>query len=524
MPWLVVEETGQPPRSIEVSTSPFYIGRKVGNDLVLADHSVSREHDRVEQHGELWRLVDLAAVNGTYLNGARLEPNRPEQLEPGDEIRIGGTVIHFFAKRPGTSLIEAPPLPASEVTERVAGPEAAFSRAPDVVRAVDQVALPATAQYFRVLHDLAKHLLAARDLHDIGQAGLDLLFRTLRVERAAIALWDRGPGILAPLVERTRKSEAEIVISRTISEWVLRERVAIVTSDARHDPRFQRGESIHAHQVRSVICAPLWSETGTEGLIYLDNLFDAHAFGEGELELVTAVANQAAIGIRQVRLTEQVREAAIVRVNLSRYHSPPVVDMILRHSHEGRKLGLEVTEDVVTVLFADISGFTALAEQLTASEVAQLLNMFYERMTRVIFKFEGSVNKYIGDAVMATFGAPNRLVNQEELAVRAALAMQADVAEIRKELAPDRGFRVRIGVNTGRVVVGNVGSLERMEFTAVGDAVNVAQRLESICEPDKVYVGVDTYAKTRHLFQYRNLGELVLRGRQRQSRVYEVVP
>ncbi|MGH7264473.1 MAG: adenylate/guanylate cyclase domain-containing protein, partial [Candidatus Rokuibacteriota bacterium] len=288
-------------------------------------------------------------------------------------------------------------------------------------------------------------------------------------------------------------------------------------------PRFQRGESIHAYHVRSAMCVPLWSETDTVGVIYLDNLYDAHAFTEQELELVTAVANQMAIGIRQVRQAEQLRDEAIIRANLSGYHSPDIVDMILRTSREGRSLGIAVAEEVVTVLFCDIVGFTTLSERLGAAEVAELLNAFFEGTTRAIFGFKGSVNKYIGDAIMAIFGAPMPIGNHCEVAVRAALAMQAEVAAVQETLPPDRRFEVRIGVNSGRVVVGNIGSARRMEFTVLGDAVNVAQRLESICAPGKVYVGEETYLKTRDLFRYRDLGEVALKGKQRQIRAYEVL-
>jgi adenylate cyclase len=278
------------------------------------------------------------------------------------------------------------------------------------------------------------------------------------------------------------------------------------------------------YHIRSAMCVPLWSETDTVGVLYLDNLYDAHAFTEEELELVTAVANQMAIGIRQVRQAEQLRDEAIIRANLSGYHSPDVVDMILRTSREGRSVGIAVAEEVVTVLFCDIVGFTTLSERLGAAEVAELLNAFFERTTRAIFGFKGSVNKYIGDAVMAIFGAPMPMGNHCEVAVRAALAMQAEVALVQETLPPDRRFQVRIGVNSGRVVVGNIGSTRRMEFTVLGDAVNVAQRLESICAPGKVYVGEETYLKTRDLFRYRDLGEVALKGKQRQIRAYEVLP
>jgi adenylate cyclase len=144
-------------------------------------------------------------------------------------------------------------------------------------------------------------------------------------------------------------------------------------------------------------------------------------------------------------------------------------------------------------------------------------------MTRTIFSFKGSVNKYIGDAIMAIFGAPLPMGNHSEQAVRAALAMQAEAESIQPGLPADRQFKVRIGVNTGRVVVGNIGSAQRMEFTVLGDPVNVAQRLESICKPGKVYVGEETYQATERLFRFKDLGDTSLKGRQRPLRVYEVL-
>ena len=524
MPWLVVTEEADSPRVLEIAATPFRIGRRAGNDLVLSDYGASRDHSRIEREGEGWRIVDLGAANGTYLNGRRLPANAPEPLEPGDEIQIGRVKLSFFLKRPGTALIEPTTPELGDATRMLpADRMASFARSPDVVKEITAVALPKKVEYFTVLHDLAKLLLGARELKEIAGTALDLLFKVVPVERAAIALTGTGDQPLTTLVERTRKGDDQVTISQTIASWVLRERVAVITSDARHDPRFQRGESIHMYHIRSAMCVPLWSEKDTLGVIYLDNLFEAHAFTEEELEVVTAVANQVAIGMRQIRLTEQLRDEAIIRANLSGYHSPDVVEMILQKSRGGQSVGIEVADEVVSVLFCDIVGFTSLSERLTAAEVADFLNGFFDRMTRAIFSFKGSVNKYIGDAIMAIFGAPIPMGNHGEQAVRAALAMQAEVAALQPGLPADRRFQLRIGVNSGRVVVGNIGSRQRMEFTVLGDPVNVAQRLESICKPGKVYVGEETYQATRGLFEYRDLGSVALKGRQQQLHVYEVV-
>jgi adenylate cyclase len=525
MPWLLVNEEGHSPLVLEITTSPFRIGRRAGNDLVLSDFGASREHSRIVKEGPEWRLVDLGAANGTYLNGRRLDANAAEELDAGDEIQIGRAKLLFLEKPPGSEATD-PVTPAPSDATRLVSPERMpnLARSPDVVRQLETVPLPKRVEYFSVLHELAKLLLGARELPQIGRTALDLLFRVLPVERAAIALL--GPGGKPPLntlVEQARKSDEPVTISHTIASWVLRERVAVITSDARHDPRFQAGQSIHMYHIRSAMCVPLWSDNDTLGVIYLDNLFEAHPFTEEELELVTAVANQVAIGMRQIRLSEQLRDEAIIRANLAGFHSPDVVEMILTKSRGGKSVGIEVTEEVVSVMFTDICGFTTMSERLGPSEVAELLNVFFDRMTRVIFGFKGSVNKYIGDAIMAIFGAPIPMGNHSEQAVRAALAMQAETLAVQDSLPPDRQFRIRIGVNSGRVVVGNIGSAQRMEFTVLGDPVNIAQRLESMCEPGKVWVGEETYHQTRGLFQFRDLGETSVKGRKQTIRAYEVI-
>ena len=247
MPWLLVTEEGHSPRVLEITTSPFRMGRRAGNDLVLSDYGASREHSRILQEGPDWRLVDLGAANGTYLNGRRLDPNASEELDAGDEIQIGRAKLLFLEKPPGseaTDPVDAFPPDATRMISADKLPS--LARSPDVVRQLETVALPKRVEYFTVLHELAKLLLGARELPQIGRTALDLLFRVLPVERAAIALLGPGGGPPATLVEQARKSDEPVTISQTIASWVLRERVAVITSDARHDPRFQAGAE-HPH-------------------------------------------------------------------------------------------------------------------------------------------------------------------------------------------------------------------------------------------------------------------------------------
>ena len=150
------------------------------------------------------------------------------------------------------------------------------------------------------------------------------------------------------------------------------------------------------------------------------------------------------------------------------------------------------------MLFADIGGFTSMSERMSPSAVALLLNDYLSRMTDVIFKYEGTLDKYIGDAIMAVFGAPLDMPDHAERAIRTALEMQERLAEWNAERKEGPAFRVRIGINSGKAVAGEIGSVNKKEYTVLGDTVNIASRLESsVAKPGMVVVGENTYRHGR---------------------------
>jgi class 3 adenylate cyclase/tetratricopeptide (TPR) repeat protein len=180
----------------------------------------------------------------------------------------------------------------------------------------------------------------------------------------------------------------------------------------------------------------------------------------------------------------------------------------------------------VTMLFADISGFTALAEALDPEEVATLIDRCLGAMAEAIYRYEGTVDKYIGDCVMALFGAPVAHENDPERAIHAALEMRRRVAAINDELAvgqTDPMLTMHVGVNTGVVVAGAVGHDRRRDYTVLGDAVNVAARLEAAAGPGEVVVGPETHHRTRHVFDFEPLGELTLKGKAAPLAAYRVL-
>jgi adenylate cyclase len=236
-----------------------------------------------------------------------------------------------------------------------------------------------------------------------------------------------------------------------------------------------------------------------------------------------AIANHAAIGIEQARLNERILMEMQIRSNLERFHSPDVVNTIMEESSEKGTLSLKVEEKAATVLFIDIQNFTSLAERLSAPEVASLLNEYFSIMTDIVFEYNGTLDKYIGDAIMATFGAPYSHGNDAEKAVLAALKMRGELERLRSRKEEKHHFDVRIGINSGNVVAGYIGSMKRLQYTVLGNVVNVASYLESIAKPNEILIGEETFRQVKKLFLLEESGKKRVKRGMREVRYYRVI-
>jgi adenylate cyclase len=333
---------------------------------------------------------------------------------------------------------------------------------------------------------------------------------------------------LVPMVVKHRTaggSEGRITVSKTIADRVMHDRVSILTSDAMVDPRFGAGDSIRFHGIRSAMCAPLWNKDEVIGIIHVDSPMLTNCFTVNDLDLLTALANYAAVAVERARLNQKIVAEEKKRERLGRFLSPQVANRILAAADtHGAELGApEVRE--VSVLFADICGFTSMSETMSPSSVSLLLNDYLSRMTDVIFKYEGTLDKYIGDAIMAVFGAPLDMPDHAQRAIRTALEMQERLAEWnaeRKEGTPE--LRIRIGINSGNAVAGEIGSINKKEYTVLGDTVNTASRLESsVAKPGMVVIGANTSALVEGLFECRALGTFKVKGKALEIPAFEVL-
>jgi adenylate cyclase len=298
-----------------------------------------------------------------------------------------------------------------------------------------------------------------------------------------------------PRVAKTRDGRNEqILLSRSILSEVVQHKTAVLSSDASADSRFQGARSIIMQGIRSTMTVPLIHQDQLLGIMHLDSMVAANAFGEKDLQIFASIGYQAAVAIRNAMLALKIEHEAKTRAQFQRLLSPNLVEQVVAGNLQLEKGGA-LTE--VTMLFSDIRGFTAMSEKREPQEIVRMLNEYFELMVDVIFKHEGTLDKFVGDEIVALFGAPVALPNAEIKAVECALDMLMVLAEFNRVRASEgkEEIRIGVGVNTGSVVTGAIGSSRALQYTAIGDAVNTASRLCSVAKADEVLVSEATYAR-----------------------------
>jgi adenylate cyclase len=513
------------------------VGRSAECALVLADPTVSRRHAEVHAADDHLVVMDLGSRNGTFRNGVRVERAR---LRPGDVVAFGVVPLRVEAEADaelalvapdarapmptagGTSVLGQESAPVPLAPERSADGEPSLSRrhtpsadapaplppAPAAPPRIERPATPAappggdwdaeppivaereaaspqelTARRLQQLLEATKALGGAADVNTVHERIVGATLRTLDADRAAILLVGDGNGdaALAPVVARDRWGADLIAagappVPRTITRAALSRRAALLTVDATADPRFV-GQSVLRQRVRSAMCVPLLAaDGGALGALYVDSADPHRQFAEADLDFLTAFGGLAAASLENARLAERVRREAIARENFARYFAPPVAERIARSS-DGVKLGGD--RRTVAVLFADLRGSTKLAAELAPDDLAATLSEFLSGMVECVFRFGGTLDKFIGDCVMAQWGAPESTGDDADRALAAAIDMIATVEAMnaRRQALGRPPLAIGIGLSHGEVFAGNIGSERRLEFTVIGYVVNQASRL-----------------------------------------------
>jgi len=530
---IVYEVEGQTRRFL-LSGGDVSIGRSSENGIVLNDFSVSRRHALLSERGGVWTVEDLRSTNGVKVNGD-FAPKTP--LKAHDVISVGTFTLHV-REQPTAMSIPAMSIGDSSSTfvrsiadfnrdynleatgtgagvMDIGGTLAGRRPAPEKVR----------EKIFEILVQVARTLIEAPDVDQILSKVVDLLFDFLPAERAVVVLREDSGRLVATLARQKGRaaSEAAETFSHTIVETVVRERVAVLTSDALTDDRFEAGQSIRIQQIRSAMCVPLWNRDHVIGALHVDTPLKTGTFTADDLDLLTALGNFAAVAIERARLQGRIAKEERIRERLARYHSPGVVEEIVSEGPAGVE---KVRTRDVTVFFADIVGFTTAAETMAPEDLSLFLETVFTFAADAIFEQGGTLDKFIGDAVMAFFGAPIPQPDHPRRAVAAAAKLIESLKawNVGRRRRGESPVAVRVGVNTGRAVVGDIGSDRRVDYTVLGNTVNVAARLESsVAGPNEIVVGEETARLAGDAFVFEPLGEQRLNGLTKGLRAFRVV-
>ncbi|MDP3113008.1 MAG: adenylate/guanylate cyclase domain-containing protein [Thermodesulfovibrionales bacterium] len=488
---------------------PFRIGRAADNDIAFEDKRVSRHHTEIFLSNGEYFIKDLGSQNGTWVNGVKITSTG---IKTGDAIIIGGNTLLFDSGKEDifveadTSDLQTIIKPAKDILiGTIEEKDDGFS--PDILR-------KRTAM-LSALYQISRDILKESEIDSILNLTANTILGNIKAERVYILMKDEELGSIKTALARDAGKisgkEDKLMLSRTVINRVMDEEISLLVADAKRDSRFKESESIFMYGIRSAMCVPLLGAERVTGAIYVDILNSDRQFTHDELHLLTTIGNISAIGIEQTNLRDKMLKEREARQSLMRYHSPQVVEEIIKG-----KGTCEVSERMITVLFTDIKGFTRLSEELGPMETVRLLNEYFDIITDVVFRYKGSIDKFIGDAAMAIFGAPFHDMDYTEMAVKAAIDIQKEIKKLNK-------FEVRIGINTGTAVIGNIGSSKRVEYTAIGDTINIASRLEKMAAEGSIYIGEATYEQIKGIFKTRSIGMQKIKGKTMEVGIYEVI-
>jgi adenylate cyclase len=498
------------------------IGRHPDNTIQILDRIISKEHAQIHRGPDnRYLLRDLKSLNGTFMRGERVADH---YLHDGDEFTMGSTRIVFVDKPKSDDALGrvtiAPGLTESHIRGRIQANTGDFMPERQIA---DEKNLRRDYERLRIGHELARAVGSELDLDKLLPKILEKAFELVGADRGVILLHD-DKGELSPRHVKTRsgKSDPNIVLSKTVMAEVINNKAAVLSSDATMDARFSGAHSIIMQGIRSTMTLPLLYAGELLGIMHLDSLFTSNAFTEKDLQICTGMAAQAAISIQNARLASRIEKEAQTRAQISRLIPPSVVEQVVKGELVIEKGG-RVHE--ITMLFSDIRGFTTMSDNKEPQEVVNTLNEYFEVMVDILFRYNGTLDKFVGDEIIGLFGAPIPMDDAPFKAVSCAIAMLQALEEFNNTRKAENlePIRIGVGINTGNVITGSIGSTRALQYTAIGDAMNVASRLVNVAGSGEIIISEHTYKAVASRIEATALQPVRVKGKAEELKVYRVV-
>jgi len=525
MPYLIIETPKMGAQRILLE-KVLSLGRHPSQDIQVMDRLVSKQHCVVKPGtGRDWDIEDVGSRNGTFVNNKRLVG--AQKLCNGDRVMVGATRITFEDDEPaGEEPLDITESAAAPLIQSVVDASSPMEFVPAAM-IEDADVLRRDYEKLRFAYQLHREIALELDLNVLLGRILEMIMGFLpAVDRAMILLRKKPPeeGLyVAKKHYRPGVDESmRMAVSSTIVNRVVEEKKAIMSNDAIVDSRFDGAHSIVLQGIRSAMAVPmLGHEHQVLGVLHVDSLKKIGAFSELDLNVVQGFAGQAALSIENAYMALKIEEDAQTRHKLQRFLSPNVVARVLQGEVELEKGGAPRN---VTILFSDIRKFTNLSERHTPEQIVALLNGYFERMVEIVFDYDGTLDKFMGDAIMGLWGAPISSDLDTINAVNAAVRMQQAMKEfnVEAEAILGEGIGIGIGIDCGTVVAGLMGSSKTMNYTVIGAHVNRSSRLCSAAAAGEILISEPVLERVRGQVEADPKEPMVLKGIAKPVPVFSV--
>lgn len=381
--------------------------------------------------------------------------------------------------------------------------------------------LAADYERLRLSHELGREIALERDLPTLLNKILMSVFKFVRADRGVIFLRDPSGSLVPGASLRRDGTETPITVSSTIMNHVIKERATVLTHDAAMDFAASKGKSMILNRISSAIVAPLLHNDDILGVLWLDSETLAQ-FQQKDMEIVTSIAAQAAMFIEINILGRKIQEEIINRERFSRLLSPNVAERVMSGELEVKKGGS--LQQSVTVFNSDIRGFTRMSEGAQPESIVEMLNEYFELMVETLFKFDGTLDKFMGDGIMALWGAPVSAPDDPIRCVSCSLEMMEVLGKFNRERMADNlpSLGVGIGIHTGPLVAGYIGSSKALSYTVIGDTANTSARLCGVAAAGQILVSETTLGMLRNRFQYQELPAASLKGKEKPFKIFNI--
>ena len=483
---IVVQQDGNQ-LHFEVSPGTYVFGRDPGCDLVISEPAISRKHARIEVGEDYAIVTDLGSSGGVWLDTAQV--TEPVRLALPTSLGIGHLPVHIYSDTfPFQNEQRSPKTEADVQINKVLRADGHGALPIEGIESQEQERL-------EMLYALPLQFAAE---HDLKRLYCLILERVLQLTRGAVrgALLIKDPYTGKLALEACIPANAP-PISRTLILRAAREQNGFIWGDSDSDQE-NISMSMAAISIRSGMYAPLVWQGESIGVLFVDNPMRRSAFEERDLRFLLSVAQYAASAVANQLLQNEITRNNLTLQHLLANFSPKIRERLLEKSRQGR-LQPGGEKSTVTILLSDLRGFTRTSASLDSSVVVEMLNDYFRVLGEEIFRYDGTIDKFIGDAILAVYGSPEPDEHHAWKAVCSAIEMQRRMAVVndRRQAAGLPHCELGIGVYTGEVLHGFIGAEDCLEYTVIGDTVNKASRYCDGAQGSQIVLGPLTYEAIR---------------------------